>query len=624
MTSRFYCLLACLLTLSSHAGTPFKVPTDNATDIQVQCWLQHCPPLGMVEVKVKALNHSKSPAEWTATSTDANFGTGSMAAEFAFGAAAESGVEKPLLLPLAPVLDMDQRYYKNLGVAFRGTGVNSIGAAFRLNTPTWSSTSKTGMGSRTVLVPSPVPGISTSSTTTAYKSGERVPFFATSETFGQKFPGLPGMVETGGARLCASTLGDAVNAPADWRGYSGLSQWWLTAPEWNAQSLQQRAATLDWVALGGRLVIYNDQPTPVPDPFRADQVKGDVLTHGLGQVRFLTGVEAVPKDGANFIINAQTEATENLLGKMQESAWGLPVLVGAVRLQSGLIFGFILIFALVVGPLNLFVFASGKNRPRLFWTTPLISLAGAGLLGALMIVQDGFGGTGARTTLAVLLPQDKKMLVIQEQVARTGILLGSRFSKADGMWMMPVPIPDSAPSSGPRGFRIRTGVGGPNQDRKHFESETEAWGGWFASRSLQAQMLQGVKLNRGGIAFTAGENPSIVSSLSTPLKTLYLKDDTGMLWMAENVATGVRTVLKKTDTKSFASWQKRQLLDVASSFLKERVNTCQQPSSWVFAEVGEPTKLATPTLNSIAWQHDRAFVIGPYTVSEEPTQPLSN
>jgi len=104
-----------------------------------------------------------------------------------------------------------------------------------------------------------------------------------------------------------------------------------------------------------------------------------------------------------------------------------PPLVGQVRLQSGLIFGFILIFALVVGPLNLFVFASGKNRPRLFWTTPLISLIGAGLLAALMIVQDGFGGTGARTTLAVLLPQDKKMAVIQEQVSRTGILLGQPF-----------------------------------------------------------------------------------------------------------------------------------------------------------------------------------------------------
>ena len=600
------CLLA-LLTLTAHAGTPFKVPTDNATDIQVQCWLQHCPPLGMVEVKIKALNHSKSPADWTATSMDSTFGSGRMSAQLALGAAAESGVEKALLVPLAPVLDTDQRYYKNLSVSFSGTGVDSMRSVFRLNTPTWSSTS------------------------TAGKPSDRMPFFATSETFGQKFPGLPGMVEASGTRLCASTLGDAVNAPADWRGYSGLSQWWLTAPEWSAQSAQQRAATLDWVALGGRLVIYNDQPTPVPDPFLADQVKGDALTHGLGQVRFLTGAEAVPKDGANFIINAKTDATESLLGQMQENGWGLPVLVGAVRLQSGLIFGFILIFALVVGPLNLFVFASGKNRPRLFWTTPLISLAGAGLLGALMIVQDGFGGTGARTTLAVLVPQDKKMAVFQEQVARTGILLGGRFSKVEGMWMMPVPIPDSAPSNGPRGYRIRTGVGGPNQDRKHFESETEAWGGWFASRSLQAQMLQGVKLNRGGIEFTAGENPSIVSSLSTPLKTLYLKDEKDMLWMAENVATGVRTVLKKTDTKSFASWQKRQLLDVASSFLKERVNTCQQPASWVFAEVGEPTKLATPTLNSIAWLHDRAFVIGPYTVGEgqraaavEPASASSN
>jgi len=610
MKSRFYSLLACLLTFSSHAGTPFKVPTDNATDIQVQCWLQHCPPLGMVEVKIKALNHSKAPADWTATSMDSTFGGGSMSAQLALGAAAESGVEKTLLVPLAPVLDMDQRYYKNLSVAFSGKGVNSIGAAFRLNTPTWSSTSPAG------------------------KPNDRVPIFATSETFGQKFPGLPGMVEASGTQLCASTLGDAVNAPTDWRGYSGLSQWWLTALEWDAQSAQQRAATLDWVALGGRLVIYNDQPAPVPDPFRADQVKGDALTHGLGQVRFLTGAEAVQKDGANFIIKAQTETTENLLGQMQENAWGLPVLVGAVRLQSGLIFGFILIFALVVGPLNLFVFASGTNRPRLFWTTPLISLAGAGLLGALMIVQDGFGGTGARTTLAVLVPQDNKMAVIQEQVARTGILLGGRFSKVEGMWMMPVPVPDSAPSNGPRGLRIRTSMGGGNRDRRYLESETEAWGGWFASRSLQAHLLQGVKLNRGGIAFTAGENPSIVSSLSTPLKTLYLRDDKDNYWLAQNVNTGVRTPLTKAAAKDFVDWKTKQFRKASSHLMNERATQFHNQANgnqWVFAEVGEPTKLATPTLNSIAWLHDRAFVIGPYTVSEgqkaaavEPASSSSN
>jgi len=610
MKSRFYSLLACLFTLSSHGGTPFKVPTDNATDIQVQCWLQHCPPLGIVEVKIKALNHSKSPADWTATSMDSTFGSGTMSAQLALRAAAESGVEKALLVPLAPVLDMDQRYYKNLSVAFSGKGVNSIGAAFRLNTPTWSSTSPSG------------------------KPNDRVPFFATSETFGQKFPGLPGMVEASRTRLCASTLGDAVNAPADWRGYSGLSQWWLTAPEWNAQSAQQRAATLDWVALGGRLVIYNDQPAPVPDPFRADQVKGDALTHGLGQVRFLTGAEAVQKDGVNFIIKAQTETTENLLGQMQENAWGLPVLVGAVRLQSALIFGFILIFALVVGPLNLFVFASGKNRPRLFWTTPLISLIGAGLLGALVIVQDGFGGTGARTTLAVLLPQDKKMAVIQEQVSRTGLLLSSRFGKTEGMWMMPVPVPESSPGSGPRGLRIRTSVGGSNRDRKYLESESEAWGGWFASRSLQAQILQGVKLNRGGIEFTAGESPTVVSSLSTPLKTLYLRDDEDNYWLAQNVGTGVRTPLKKAAPKNFFDWKTKQFRKAASHFMNERATQFHNQANgnqWVFAEVAEPTKLATPTLESIRWEHDRAFVIGPYMVSEgqraaavEPARPSSN
>lgn len=589
--------------LSSHAGTPFKVPTDTSTDIQVQCWLQHCPPLGMVEVKIKALNHSKAAADWMTNSTDANFGSGSMAARIAFGAAAESGVEKALLLPLAPVLDMDQRYYKNLSLGFSGTGLNSIGAAFRLNTPTWSSSAASPRSSGSSTLPL------------------RVPFFATSETFGQKFPGLPGMVEAGGARLCASTLGDAVNAPADWRGYSGLSQWWLTSPEWIAQSAEQRAATLDWVALGGRLVLFNETPRPVPAPFRAEQVKNDLLSHGLGEVRFINGADAVPKDGKDFIINSQNHTTERLLEQMQNNKWELPVLVGQVRLQSTLIFCFILIFALVVGPLNLFVFASGKNRPRLFWTTPLISLIGAGLLAALMIVQDGFGGTGARTTLAVLLPQDKKMAVIQEQVSRTGILLGSRFDKAEGIWMTPVPVSEDLQSIGPRRVQIRSAMGGPNRDRKHHESETEAWGGWFASRSTQAHLLQGVKLNRGGIEFTAGENPSIVSSLSTPLKTLYLKDDKDNYWLAEKVSTGVRTSLKKVAQKDFSDWKTKQFRKAASHFLYERATQFHNQANsnqWVFAEVAEPTKLATPTLDSIRWEHDRAFVIGPYTLGEGP------
>ena len=234
----------------------------------------------------------------------------------------------------------------------------------------------------------------------------------------------------------------------------------------------------------------------------------------------------------------------------------------------------------------------------------------------------------------MLLPQDKKMAVIQEQVSRTGILLGSQFSKAEGMWMIPVPVPENTPSTGPRSFRIRTGIGGPNRDRKHFESESEAWGGWFASRSLQAHLLQGVKLNRGGIEFTAGENPSIISSLSTPLKTLYLMDDKNIYWRAEKVITGVRTPLKKVAPKDFFDWKTKQFRKAASHFIDERALKIYNPANsnqWVFAEAAEPTKLATPTLNSIAWLHDRAVVIGPYTVSDgqraaavEPASSSSN
>jgi len=188
------------------------------------------------------------------------------------------------------------------------------------------------------------------------------------------------------------------------------------------------------------------------------------------------------------------------------------------------------------------------------------------------------------------------------------------------MWMTPVPVPEQTSSSSPT-FRVRMSFNGRNRDRKHRRAKPEAWGGWFASRSTQAHLLQGVKLNRGGIEFTAGESPSIVSSLSTPLKTLFLKDDKDNYWRAEKVSAGVRTPLKKAAPKDFSDWKTKQFRKATSHFLYERATQFHNQANgnqWVFAEAAEPTKLATPTLDSIRWEHDRAFVIGPYTLGEGP------
>ena len=579
--------LLALFTSFAHAGITYEVPTDNTVDITLKCWLQHCPPQGMVEFQVQVDNASSSSGVWTVSSTDSSYGLGSVQTRAIIPAQGKSIAQAIVLVPLAKEGTYGPTYYKNLMLQFKGPGLLT-GASYRLPPPAWSS--------------SP-----------SRSAKERLPFLAVSTSVLQEFPSLPTDLEST-SYVCAHTTGEAANAPADWRGYSGLSTWVLSTLEWSRQSAEQRAATLDWVSLGGQLMLQVATENSLPTTIAGKPVEAKArLTHGLGEIVLLRNKTVVIKEVKEHLLRYRTRTTEELLETSGRQKWALAEQVGKVQLNDLLIFLFVLSFAVVVGPLNLFVFASGRNRPRLFWTTPLISLIGASLLAVLMIVQDGFGGTGARSTLAILLPQEKKMALVQEQVARTGILWNSTFTMPQGTWMLPLDIPSPASFGAPGGrtvYRVQR-----NRQQTYHQSETEAWGSWFASRSVQAHLLTRTQLNRGGVEFTPGDQPSIVSSLSTPLKIVFVKDDKNQFWKAENIATGVRTPLSKAEKKHFDLWVKQQLSDPASPLMKERIETCQQSNAWIMAEATEPARIAMPTLSSVEWKHDRAFIAGPYTVS---------
>ena len=87
----------------------------------------------------------------------------------------------------------------------------------------------------------------------------------------------------------------------------------------------------------------------------------------------------------------------------------------------------LVLFGILVGPVNLFVLAKSGRRHRLFITTPLISLGASLLLILLIIFQDGFGGRGMRRVLMEVRPDagQNAAFLHQEQIARTGILTGT-------------------------------------------------------------------------------------------------------------------------------------------------------------------------------------------------------
>ena len=254
-------------------------------------------------------------------------------------------------------------------------------------------------------------------------------------------------------------------------------------------SVAAKAAMLEWVALGGDVhLLCADISEGRLEQLGLPPLVKSRHRLGAGEINAHSwSASSLPLDLMVTEIRAAKETSRRELMSNYRGKWGLAEIVGPLTIKSGLIFGFIAIFGLLVGPVNLFWLAGAGRRQRLFWTTPLLSLAASGLLLALMVLQDGIGGSGARTIFAMMLPEQKRVAVTQEQVAKTGVLLGRSFDRADADLMAPLSLNDNRQASN---WQSRFNVE---------ETETQRGGAWFASRSLQAHVRQTVRPSRAGI-----------------------------------------------------------------------------------------------------------------------------
>ncbi len=201
----------------------------------------------------------------------------------------------------------------------------------------------------------------------------------------------------------------------------------------------------------------------------------------------------------------------------------------------------LLLFALLVGPVNFFVFAPPGRRHRLFVTVPALSLLASLGLGAGIVLGDGFGGDGARRALVMLLPWENKAAVFQEQVARTGVLLGAGFPLAADTAAGEVPDDDPGANAG-------RGDNAPPLNR----TDTAAGGDWFRSHSRQVQRFWRITPTRARIELvgggTGGAAPVVQSSLTTTLRDFVYLDAAGGVWAVDTLPPGRRVTLQ-TDAR---------------------------------------------------------------------------
>lgn len=347
----------------------------------------------------------------------------------------------------------------------------------------------------------------------------------------------------------ASVIGGEIDPdqlPKDWRAYAGYDALALSHEDYLKQEQGVKLALDQWVRAGGNLILLAESDT-APEGF----VPG-ARPNGLGHQSLLNcGSDFDDFDGNEFVELLRKSETSlvKIETEYSDYTWLVGTELGKRTLQKSFLLVALIVFAIVVGPINLFFWAGRNRRHRLFFTTPLISLVASVLLVGFIVFRDGFGGDGARAILMeVGGPDDKTAVILQEQFSRNGVLLTSGFTIDEQTVLVPV----KAPSSDLNRFDSASGKGNFNLEISKTNEGWDVSGDLFQSRSENAQVLRSVVPSRERLQLISGTSgaPQMTSSFAYPLTQVFYTDKEGGVWMASSIEPGSTVTMTATQSKN--------------------------------------------------------------------------
>jgi hypothetical protein len=439
----------------------------------------------------------------------------------------------------------------------------------------------------------------------------------------------------------------AAQLPSDWRAYTGLDVLVLTPEEWLTLAPGVTTAIRQWVVMGGMLdfVVTGQPPESILRDLKTDRRDSGVERLGSGGVRLLgfrgsdnsqvtALADSVLKTSSLCLLNRDgspsaggetggpgAPAFAGVIGKYTANQPGMGVrgqlAGGEFRKTAGLadalgirnfaawqVGVILLIFGVLVGPVNLFYLAAPGRRHRLFFTTPLISLGASAVLIAVIMFQDGSGGSGSRAALIEIRPDDNSAYVRQFQISRTGVLFGSGFVTENQSLITPLML---APS---RWTRLKPSESEGAEGQHLTVPDPLGYGGdWFQSRSEQAQLVETIRPGRGRLELKTGSGtgaPVIVSSLGCGLDRVFYTDAAGKVWTSDAaLTTGGSIALREAADQEFKDFLRNETAPFPFKVFDGLGN------GKFIAVSNDPQAGYEPTLTSIKWQENHAVIYGP-------------
>lgn len=419
-----------------------------------------------------------------------------------------------------------------------------------------------------------------------------------------------------GSALFGSTF-DPADLAEDWRGLSGFDGMMITWQEWQRLKPGQRQAVLQWVRLYGFLDVYAEAGSSVSGLGLPDGLENGARRNSFGSVERLNW-DGRTLDARATVGRLWGRATRfaDLVsdhavagGGTAVSGWGLHNLLGRRSFSSWQVVVFLVVFGILVGPVNLFLLAPAGRRHRLFVTTPLLSGGMSLVMLVVVVAQDGVGGKGVRMVIVNIEPAETAAYVTQEQVCRTGVLLGGEFETAHPVLMEPLALADSPWVK----LKKKPGFQAP---RLYLEGGRQG-GTYFQSRVEQAHALRAVIPGRARLEMKAGlapgTAPEIVSSLGFSVENLFYVDEAGAVWKADHALDSGRSV--KLSASQVQELKKRvsEQADLAAGQVRRRLDDLllsSPPRNTFLATARRAPGFTLDTLPSIGWKEDRVLLFG--------------
>ena len=398
--------------------------------------------------------------------------------------------------------------------------------------------------------------------------------------------------------------------PTNWRGLTCLDLIMIDEGTWLSLSKQKKRAVMTWVRFGGKVEIFSQQKSLEElglDPPESIVGSQSVGAYGMGtvSVRSWNG-----NDLPDSLVNRydSLDFFDEAVNDDFDGGWSMIKKFGIKKFNPFLVLILLIIFAVLVGPINLFHFAKAGQRHRLFVTTPIISIAASVIIIFIILIQDGMGGKGRRIAVVDLQsdPDQRQLQITQHQLSRTGVMIQSGFENKDQMSLVPVKLPAS---------RWNPLSQNSSQTADYSFSDSRFNGDLFRSRSEQGFHIRSVRSTRSRVELRSsggGGPPQLFSSLEFAVSHFFYVDQGGVVWKGspnDTISPGEELKLEASNLNELTEW-----LNEATRYLggtdRKRFRSLRSQRRRFFALAEEPGKLLIDTHPSIRWKEDQVIVTG--------------